>query len=503
MITAVLWSDLKFHIGYVEAGEAMLVLAVFSFALWALFRLLLNGWIRASLATGMWSFFLLNGSEIIDFMPESSLVKSLIYVLVLFILVDLTRRIPGQIESLFAVNFWTNVLLILPVLFLCLRTAQGQIWLEETRNGAQFPSTPLAALEMQSGPDVWHLVFDRYGDRETLLQAYDVDNSDFYDALRARGFEVPEYAFANYQRTAHSLASTLNADYLDHFSGKLRYAHDPVPLYNALGRNRALSTFKQNGYLSYWSGSWWNPTRVSDDADRNINFRALPQLVSVVFRRSFPGLIAEQLGLPFGDVRKDQCLRVHYKFDALVELARNEDRKYIFAHFLVPHPPYVINADGTCRSLAVARGATRSENYSQQLSYTNDRILQLVDQIIAGPRPSVILIHADEGPWPEPHIGNEDSIGTDPVKINWHTLSVEKKKQKLGILMATRLVDGSPHEALSTPVNLYPFILNREFGQSLGMREDRVYMFQDPSNLYTFKEVTTETLSDRSNHPNQ
>ena len=496
VIMAVLWSDLKFRIGYVEAGEAMLVLAGFSLALWGFMRLVLGGWIRASLAAGMWSFFLLNGSDIMSFLPDSLFAKGLVLGLVVVALVDLNRRIPKGPEALLTINSWSNILLILPIVFLCSRTGQGQVWLEEARDGARFPDAPLASIEQADGPDVWHLVFDRYGDRNTLLQAYGIDNAAFHDALRARGFSVSEHALANYQRTAHSLASTLNADYLDRFSRKVRYSHDPVPLYRALGRNRALTTFEQGGYASYWLGSWWNPTRANDVADRTVTFRALPQLVSVVFQRSFPGLVAEQLGMPFGDARKDQCLRVHYKFDALEELAASDDRKYVFAHFLVPHPPYVINADGTCRSLAVATAATRSENYAQQLLYTNQRILRLVDRIIEGPRPSIIMIHADEGPWPEPYVGNEHKLGADPVEVDWHALSTAQKREKLGILMATRLVDGASHEPLRTPINLYPLILNQAFGASLNMRAERVLMYKDRDQLYSFKEVTREVLAD-------
>ena len=142
--------------------------------------------------------------------------------------------------------------------------------------------------------------------------------------------------------------------------------------------------------------------------------RAVPQLARKAFDQSAIGFWTKDLQVPYLDGRGDQCFRANEKFRRLRDLAANGERKYVFAHFLVPHPPFVLNSDGSCRSLASAKAAGRRANYVAQVEFANREVLTLVDAILAGPRPSVIVIHSDEGPWPKPYVGNEHGLGTDP-----------------------------------------------------------------------------------------
>ena len=64
-------------------------------------------------------------------------------------------------------------------------------------------------------PDIYFLIFDRYGSADAIKRRFGITDNDLYQWLRDRGFQVPEHSHANYRATDFSLAATLNMRYLD------------------------------------------------------------------------------------------------------------------------------------------------------------------------------------------------------------------------------------------------------------------------------------------------
>ncbi len=360
---------------------------------------------------------------------------------------------------------------------------------------ALFPDIP-SANKVTDGPDIWHFVFDRYAGAETLREVYAYDNEPFLAALRSRGFAVANAAAANYQRTAHSLASTLNLDFLDVFAAQGGMMQDDLlPLYRSIRNNRAARFLKARDYRLIHFGPWWEPTRRSDLADTHVNYLDMPDFLRLTLERSLLSHVAAATGLMPGDGRSDQCRRVQFQFDGLDRLAREDKssgRKQVFAHLLLPHPPFVMKADGTCKSLAEARALSRVENYVAQVTYANQRILALLDTIAASDRPSVVIVQADEGPWPEALAGDEASLGLDTSNADWTTASTEQLHEKMLILLAVKgvLPGDLPLAPRATPVNLYRQIFARYFGSDLPPLPDRSFLFKDRSHPYQFIDVT-------------
>jgi hypothetical protein len=63
-------------------------------------------------------------------------------------------------------------------------------------------------------PDVYYLVFDCYPGTIFLKEYMNYDNSSFNEELEKKGFHVIKDPKSNYNRTAFSLASSLNFEYL-------------------------------------------------------------------------------------------------------------------------------------------------------------------------------------------------------------------------------------------------------------------------------------------------
>jgi hypothetical protein len=318
--------------------------------------------------------------------------------------------------------------------------------------------------------DIYYLVFDRYARADQLQEIYNYDNSDFLDALKERGFSVADNSFANYQRTIHSLLSSLNFDYLDRLDEEVSAASpDWVPLYSMVDDTRIVRFLKRQGYRIHHFGSWWEPTRMNKVADVSHNWFSIPEILRVIYEHSLIVHFVRLIGLQSLDPRWMQCQRSRLMFKGIWEI-EDQNPKFVFAHFLVPHPPFVTYETGRCMSISEATSRSREENYIGQLRYVNGEIIRLVDalQRRAGPKP-VIILQSDEGPWPKKYAGDEIiRLGRDVSRVDWSTAGAAELREKLAILSAVYLPDANivfPNDA--SPVNTFRKILRHYFGVQL------------------------------------
>ncbi len=357
------------------------------------------------------------------------------------------------------------------------------------------PAPELAKPTSGKLPDIWYLVPDRYARGDVLQTVYGFDNSAFLDDLTRAGFQVLDQSAANYQRTGHSLASTLNLDYLDAVTAVTgNQSRDWVILYRLLADFKVWRALKPLGYAYSHFGSWWTPTAYNAQADHNINWKVVPTFQRFLWGHSLPGRIAGAAGWRAMDDRRIQCERIAYKFDKLRELAAQKTApKFVFAHLLMPHPPFVLRADGSCLSLDQARARSRRDNYIDQVNYTNDQLRSLIAVIQAqSGGQAIIIVQADEGPWPQRFAGDELTLGLDTNPIAWADLSDAELREKMAILHAIYLPanDRPQLPATSTPVNTFRLIFRRWFGADLPALADQNHIYLDDQHVYDFRRVT-------------
>ena len=115
----------------------------------------------------------------------------------------------------------------------------------------------------------------------------------------------------------------------------------------------------------------------------------------------------------------------------------------------------------------------------------------LVQAIDAGPRPAVIIIQADEGPFPEEFSFDEPSRPKKAFEFDWTEVADEQLKEKFSILLAVRFPDLKFSRQIETPINLYPITLNQYFNGNAEMIEEEIYVFPSNKNLYRFEKVTS------------
>jgi hypothetical protein len=359
------------------------------------------------------------------------------------------------------------------------------------------PQEDLSTLELAPPdpndlPDVYYIILDRYAGSTALAETYEFDNEPFLTALEDRGFRVARHAHANYLKTPFSLVSSLSMEYLDAEALKADAADgkDREPIHHALRDHLAVPTaLKELGYQYIHVSNWWTPSATNVDADRTFRYSGQDEFSTVLAQTTLLRAFAEPDAAP-SDPWDWPVLRDHtsYALDRLDEIPAMGGPKFVFAHLLIPHDPYVFNADGSFTGRPQVERLGQPESYRRQLSYANSRMLGMVDRILAGSGPdAVIMIQADEGPFPARY--RDDEWGFD-----WREATDEELEEKFGILFAMRVpgadLDAAGFHDTITPVNTFRVIFNARFGADLPPLPEHVWAHVDLSHFYDFFEVT-------------
>jgi hypothetical protein len=340
-------------------------------------------------------------------------------------------------------------------------------------------------------PDVYYLVFDRYAGPETLRERFGYRNERFLSFLEHEGFVVPCSSFANYEDTTKSLAASLNLEYIDWIADRAgRDSRSQVPLYSAIRNNVVARFLKASGYRYVHVGSWWDTTNTSPLADVNYRLDAPSGFTRALYTSSalWPparrGLVGS---VRFGreELHRSVALR---QLELLRDAASMRGPKFVFAHVLLPHPPYVFAADGSLQTherRVELVNAGRSP-YIEQLKYLNGRLERVVRELISSSRerPPIVIIQADEGPHLT-DIGLRNEL--DPMNATDKQLRYKYK------IMNALYLPGVDPETISdkiSPVNAFRVVFNEYFGASLELLPDRAYISPDADLPFTSINIT-------------
>ena len=335
--------------------------------------------------------------------------------------------------------------------------------------------------------DIYFLIFDRYGSADAIQRRFGI-TSDLYDWLRGQGFHVPASSHANYRATDFSLAATLNMRFLDDLTREVgRDTGDRTPA-RALIQDHEVGRFLQaRGYRYYQLGSWFGPTHHVEIADENIALGETSEFESraqrdddragdrASLRRVWRSASAQQQS--FRDRVSEGTL---LELRQLRRVSTAPGPKFVFAHILLPHDPYVFHADGSIIPEAESRATDEKDLYAGQVAYANARIREIVGYLLSGPeedRP-IVIIEGDEGPLA---CRNTDCPST----------SAEYLRIRLGNLVAMYLpgVDVDVPETF-TSVNTFRLVFSEYFGADLPPLPDHSFTWPDDNHVYDFRDVT-------------
>ena len=337
-------------------------------------------------------------------------------------------------------------------------------------------------------PDIYYIILDAYARQDTLKDLYDYNNTDFLDYLKAKGFYVAEESTSNYPCTLLSFASSLNMDYLDKFvSDVSRDSDNLIPLIDLVRYSAVRRFLKEHGYTMVAFASGFMVVEMTS---------ADVYITPGWFGDEFPNALIEMtpIGVFSAKLARIPLLRRRTlgTLDRLATLPGLKSPKFVFAHMICPHPPFVFGPEGQPvdpKALnrlggplfqTEAEAADYRRYYRDQVIFLNTKVKAMVDAIIErSERPPVIIIQGDHGP--------------DSLDYSAHPDSIPALRERFAILNAYYLPGKDPVKAGLypdiSPVNSFRVVFNNFFGTSHDRLEARCFL-QKGHKLYHLTDVT-------------
>jgi hypothetical protein len=339
---------------------------------------------------------------------------------------------------------------------------------------------PVPLASSSRPPDILHIVLDGMAGPHIARSRFGLDLSGQIEELEAEGVTVNPEAVANYSQTYLSLASVLNMQYLEGFATKTTRPADRWPLDRLIQESSVVRSLKQAGYEFTLVGSDYLATAEHEQADvcvcdpvRFGEFEAFALLLSPF--RVFP------IWSPAYEGHRRKLLQ---GFEAIERAPTSNRPQLLLAHFLAPHPPFVLGGKGPASDPSWPFGFHDGQRYGgardayvagyrDQAGFVTARVAAAIREFIVrrGGRNVVVFLHGDHGPGLD--FDGEAPLGTDV-------------DQRMSILLATRWPrDVVIQPAVKSPVNLYRMLFRHVFGQPLETLADRSFVspFSSPYDL--------------------
>src|SRR3989344_5055069 len=332
-------------------------------------------------------------------------------------------------------------------------------------------------------PDIYYFMPDEYAGLDTLRNHFGYENKEFVDFLENRGFVVPRKSRSNYSVTLTSLSSTLNLKYINEdLSNVASLSSQPayrIPQ-KMIENNEAMFFLKSQGYKFITFDSGWAITDFNKNADIFYNKGYFNEFSIILIRAT----ILKPLILGGDFVAEDMRKRILGIFDELKNIPEIKGPKFIFAHIVSPHGPYIFGPNGE-KVLDMTELALNPEEekkrYLDQLIFISKKLQDSVTEILNKSKtPPIIIIQSDHGVWLSTPEVNEDEAKGVRLK-NFSAYYLPGKDKNI-----------VPQDM--SAVNTFRLIFNQYFGLNLEMLESRSYLPDD--SLRKFEDITDKITFD-------
>jgi len=323
-------------------------------------------------------------------------------------------------------------------------------------------------LHAPEKPDIYYIILDSYGRSDILKDDYGYDNSEFIQALESFGFYVAQCSQSNYHNTMLSLGSSLNMEYLPVLSDEFGPDKtDSFYLFKALDNSAVRRSLELSGYktIAFETGfPWAEPSQTdlffSPQYATPVDEFSILAIKTTLFR------ILDDLSIIDLDTLRAERYRArsNLALSSFTELAATPGPKFVFMHLILPHPPYVFDAQGNPTR---PDSISDQEGYPAQIAFVSAEILKGLETLLAqSSNPPVIILQGDHGPF-----GAE----------------IPKRHQILNAYYFPGRNNAIFYPNIS-PVNTFRFVFNEYFDENYPILEDLSYV-SDLSAGYDFQLV--------------
>lgn len=363
-----------------------------------------------------------------------------------------------------------------------------QIVSAQMGKGSALAGPTVGSQAAKDYPDIVYIILDGYGRTDVFERLYGFSDQTFIEGLEERGFYVAKQARTNYCQTELSISSALNHDYIQNLTSIRQGQGDRPNFAEALDNSRAMGRLKDAGYQTSAISTGF-PSLQFPKVDRKEVARDGINLLESTLIQRLPGM-AQSTAIQSMFIHRRRLL-----LEAFEKLSTLSDQgsvpQFTIVHILAPHPPFSFGPngeelprkgpygywDGSDYMEMVADKTAYRQGYAGQATFIGKKILESLDNILAGPGPKpIIVIQGDHGP----------KMGLDQTEL---------EKTNVGEcfpILNAYLVPDSVREELYpeiTPVNSFRTLFRTLFEDDLPNLEDRSW-YSPYGRPLEFTEVT-------------
>ncbi|MHB0977176.1 MAG: sulfatase-like hydrolase/transferase [Candidatus Aquicultorales bacterium] len=345
------------------------------------------------------------------------------------------------------------------------------------------PEGMQATVDPSKRPDVYYIILDGYARFDTLEEYYKYEDTSFESFLMKKGFAVTTESRSNYSLTFLSLASSLNMDHITDLTQKVgKESNEELVPNEMIKKNKLMGFLKAQGYAYIHYSSGYQATNYNESADENILVGEKDLVFTTEeFSKSLDKApVVDSFKIYFNAGPEEARKRMRKTFDALAKVRKTDGPKFVFAHILMPHMPYIFDKNGEAaptKEEQRRKGIPDSDLYLDQLTYVNKEVTEIIEGILEGSeRPPIIVIQGDHG---------------SAFSGSFAKPTPELLKERMRIFNAVYLPDGAKgvlYEGI-TPVNTFRVLFNAYLGTDFKLLDDSSY-FSTYEKPYRFKDVT-------------
>ena len=495
---------------------ASILLAIIIFGIW---YVMIRNWHKAALITSLFllvffsyghAYSLLRGFSVGPILLGRTLIILPLFLVLLVIGIWwILSRDPNTSGHNQTINITVLVLIAFPLYTIISYYAGTEII-----RASQKTALPVALAQKFQGapPSIYYIILDMHARTDVLQKIYAYDNTWFTDSLKEKGFYIAEESTSNYSSTLQSISSSLNMEYINYLEetyGSNSNNREPYGL--LLARNKVTNILKESGYrtAAFQSDDFYTEFRdadvyikpTSDQIRQYQNSWALNSFEGILLQSTMARVLYDLSIIP-SDVLIEKTIETPYQLHRLTilntiehlpDFAGENGPYFVFAHIISPHPPYVFGPNGqeiqhdqpySLSGPARQNGGPKYlKLYIDQLHYTDELILQTVEEILARSKtPPIIIIQGDHGP--------VSYLGEDEVeKTNmWEQHAI----------LNAYYFPGQNYDLLYpsvSPVNSFRIVQNTFFDGNYELLPDQNY-FIPHARPYDFVDVTGRVRTD-------
>jgi len=458
----------------------------FSFILWVILRFFLNGK-KAGLIVSLSLVLFFSYGHLYIFLNDSAEEISELgrhRYLLSFFAVSFIIGIIYFVKTKRKLNNVTTIVNVIAVTIVAISLVNiGSYYYERTElleDSLAASNLILSTANAAKNPDIYYIIFDGYVHSDILKKNFDYDNQEILSFFDQNKFFLPTYSFSNYAKSNLSIISSLNMMHLTFLGEDSAYSKDTAQLNDLLAESKIMRELDAHGYTIVNFNAQYGARgmiKVSDLFLCANNSFIDSELLITLARTTLLNPVYVNL---FEDNSRETILCVLSELPNVAE--RTEEPVFVFAHLLIPHPPYIFGPDGekpdSIETLELgARTWTNKIGYLNQIEFANLKMKEIVSEILQeADHDPIIIIQADHG---------------SSFTLDWENPTNEMLLERMSILNAYHFPgDGknSLYETI-TPVNSFRVMLNAYFNGTYDLLEDRVY-YSTYEKSFEFTDVT-------------